>query len=137
MNGELYQIYKEQAELRQQLENALKEGNGNNGTVKKALKQMQDLENAILEKGINQNTLNKMQRLNQQLLKLDKALFKQGKEEKRKSTTTTREYYNNTKAIEFKKTYYNENEILNRQSLPLQQQYKKKVQEYFNSQKSE
>jgi len=27
--------------------------------------------------------------------------------------------------------FYNQTEILNRQSLPLQQNYKKKVQEYF------
>jgi len=137
LNGELYEIYKEQAALRQQLENALKEGNNKNGAIKKALKQMEDLENAILEKGINQNTLNRMQRINQQLLKLDKALFKQGKEEKRKSTTNNIEYNNNAKAIEFKKQYYNQTEILNRQSLPLQQQYKKKVQEYFNTQKQD
>ena len=134
MNGELYQIYKEQAELRQQLEDALKEGGNKNGNVKKALKQMEDLENSILEKGFNQDALNRMQRLNYQLLKLDKALFKQGKEDKRKATTNSTEYKSNAKAIEFKKQYYNQTEILNRQSLPLKQKYKKKVQEYFNTQ---
>ena len=37
----------------------------------------------------------------------------------------------NAKKLQLKKLFYNQTEILNRQSLPLQQNYKKKVQEYF------
>ena len=136
LEGEIYQIYKEQAQLRQQLENALKKGGGNNGNAKKALQQMENLEREILNNGINQNTLNRMQKLNYQLLKLDEATLKQGKEEKRKSSSNDTEYNKNrAKEIEFKKLYYNQTEILNRQSLPLQENYKKKVQEYFNIKK--
>ncbi len=132
MNGELYEIYKQQSELRQQLKDAIKEGKDGNGQGKKALKEMEQLENEILEKGFNQSTLQRMQRLNYQLLKLDKATFEQGKEKKRKSNTNQVEYEKNRiKELEFKKQYYNQTEILNRQSLPLQQNYKKKVQEYF------
>ncbi|WP_442264843.1 DUF4175 family protein [Tenacibaculum sp. ZS6-P6] len=134
LNGELYEIYKQQSELRQQLQDAIKDGKDGNGEGKKALKQMEQLENEILEKGFNQSTLQRMQRLNYQLLKLEKATFEQGKEKKRKSNTNLIQYNKNRiKELEFKKQYYNQTEILNRQSLPLQQNYKKKVQEYFNN----
>ena len=80
----------EQSQLRQELQNAIKESeNGNpngNGNAKKALKTMEDLENEILEKGFNAATLQKMQNLNYRLLKLDKAALQQGKDEKRKSS---------------------------------------------------
>jgi hypothetical protein len=134
MNGELYQIYKEQARLREQLENAIQNGKDGNGNAKKALQKMEQLENKILEKGFTQETLDAMKKLNYQLLKLDKASFKQGEKKERKSTTNTQEYRNtNKKALEFKKLFYNQTEILNRQSLPLQQNYKKRVKKYFTT----
>ena len=130
--SELYKIYKEQADLRDQLENAIKDGKDGNGAAKKALKTMEELENEILEKGFTQGVLNKMQKLNHQLLKLDKATFEQGKEKQRKANTNLQEYEKqNAKKLQLKKLFYNQTEILNRQSLPLQQNYKKKVQEYF------
>jgi hypothetical protein len=97
---------------------------------------MEDLESEILEKGFNAATLQKMQQLNYELLKLDKAKLEQGKDKKRKSNTNIIENQKkNIKALEFKKLYYNQNEILNRQSLPLQQNFKRKVREYFSDQK--
>ncbi|MGB0879099.1 MAG: DUF4175 family protein [Polaribacter sp.] len=137
LDGELYQIYKEQSELRQQLQEVIKKGengkSGRNAAAKKALKTMEQLENKILEKGFNQNTLQKMQKLNYELLKLDKAALEQGKENKRKSNTNQLEYQKRrAKELQFKKLFYNQTEILNRQSLPLQQNYKKKVREYFS-----
>lgn len=132
LDGDLYQIYKEQSQLRQQLEDILKQGNGNNGQAKRALKQMEQLENDILEKGLTQNNLQRMQNLQYQLLKLDKATFEQGRDKQRKANTNLKEYNKkDAKKLEFKKLYYNQTEILNRQSLPLRQNYKKKVQEYF------
>ncbi|CAM1341255.1 DUF4175 family protein [Tenacibaculum amylolyticum] len=132
LNGELYQIYKEQNQLRQQLQDAIGKS-GNNGKAKKALKEMEQLENEILEKGFNQGTIQRMQQLNYELLKLDKATFEQGREQKRKSNTNLIQYNKNkAKELNFKKLFYNQTEILNRQSLPLRQNYKKKVQEYFN-----
>ncbi|CAM1354588.1 DUF4175 family protein [Tenacibaculum ascidiaceicola] len=133
LDGELYQIYKEQSQLREQLENAIKEGNGGNGNAKKALKEMEQLENEILEKGFTQESINRMQQLNYELLKLDKATFEQNKDKQRKSNTNLQEFNNNTtKELKFKKLFYNQTEILNRQSLPLRQNYKKKVQDYFS-----
>lgn len=137
LNGELYQIYKEQSQLRQQLQDAIKKGGDKSGGAKKALKEMEQLENEILERGFNQGTLQRMQRLNYELLKLDKATFEQGKDKKRKSNTNLIRYNKNkAKELKFKKLFYNQTEILNRQSLPLRQDYKKKVQEYFNQKNS-
>ncbi|TDQ28684.1 DUF4175 family protein [Tenacibaculum caenipelagi] len=133
LDGELYQIYKEQSQLREQLENAIKEGNNDNKDAKKALKKMEELENEILEKGFTQESIDRMQRLNYELLKLDKATFEQNREKQRKSNTNFQEFNNtSSKELKFKKLFYNQTEILNRQSLPLRQNYKKKVQEYFS-----
>jgi hypothetical protein len=142
LDGELYEIFKQQSQLRQALQNAIKEGDngkpGGNAAAKKALKTMEQLENEILEKGFNSVTLQKMQNLNYELLKLDSAALKQGKEEKRKSTMNNQEFQKNRiKALNFKKQFYNQIEILNRQSLPLQQNYKKKVRAYFSDIKKE
>ncbi|PQJ79963.1 DUF4175 family protein [Polaribacter porphyrae] len=140
LDGELYEIFKQQSQLRQQLQNAIKESEngkpGGNGNAKKALKTMEELENEILEKGFNGATFQKMQNLNYELLKLEKAALEQGKDKKRKSTSNQKEQQRNkAKAIQFKKQFYNQIEILNRQSLPLQQNYKKKVRAYFSDQK--
>ncbi|MEN8775702.1 MAG: DUF4175 family protein [Polaribacter sp.] len=137
LDGEIYEIYKQQTLLRQQLQEAIKEAeqrnpNGN-GAAKRALKTMEQLENEILEKGFNATTIQKMQNLNYQLLKLDKASLEQGKDNKRKSTANLKERQRyKVKALKFKKQFYNQIEILNRQSLPLQQNYKIKVRMYFS-----
>ena len=100
--------------------------------INKVLKTMEQLENDILEKGFNSETIQRMQQLEYQLLKLDNAFLKQGKENKRKSISsslTPKE--NQLKEIQFKKRFYNQMEILNRQSLPLHKDFEKKVQKYF------
>ena len=140
LDGALYQIFKEQQLLRQQLEEAIKESEGSapNGNLpaKKVLKTMEQLEKEILAKGFHSQTLQKMQQLNYELLKLDKAALAQGRENKRKSTTNrVLTKSNKKKELEFKKLFYNQTEILNRQSLPLQQNFKKKVREYFSQPK--
>ena len=57
LDGALYQIFKEQQLLRQQLEEAIKENEGSapngNLSAKKVLKTMEQLENEILAKGFN------------------------------------------------------------------------------------
>jgi hypothetical protein len=137
LDGELYEIYKQQSQLRQELKDAIEEGEngkpGGNAEAKKILKTMEQLENEILQRGFNAGTLQKMQNLNYELLKLDKAALEQGKEKQRKSKLNQKETQkNNLKQFEFKKEFYNQTEILNRQSLPLQQIYKIKVRDYFS-----
>ncbi|NVJ88482.1 MAG: hypothetical protein HWD82_03475 [Flavobacteriaceae bacterium] len=142
LDGELFEIFKQQSQLRQQLQDAIQENEsenpGANSNAKKALKKMEELENEILEKGFNRATLQKMQNLNYELLKLDTAKLQQGKDKKRKSEANKKVFERNkVKALQFKKQFYNQIEILNRQSLPLQQIYKKKVRAYFSDQKKE
>ncbi|MBL4605445.1 MAG: DUF4175 family protein [Flavobacteriaceae bacterium] len=139
MNGELFRIYQQQSALRQQLQNAIKEGGKDgkgNAAAKRALKTMEQLENEILEKGFSQGTLQRMQQMQYELLKLDKAAFEQGKDKKRKSNANNTQYKKNKiKDLRFKKRFNNQIEILNRQSLPLRENFEKKVQKYFSKKK--
>ncbi|CAM3341156.1 DUF4175 family protein [Aequorivita lipolytica] len=131
MNGELFEIYKQQQDLRQQLQDRLsKEGlKGNGGDL---LKKMEGIEQQLLDKGFNQNTLQQMLNLKYELLKLDKADLEQGQENRRESQTNKKDFRNDSQpAPEDIKEYFNSTEILNREALPLRQDYKNKVQEYF------
>ncbi|SRX52601.1 DUF4175 family protein [Aequorivita sp. CIP111184] len=131
INGEIFEIYKQQQELRNQLQDRLsKEGlKGNGGNL---LKKMEGIEQQLLDKGFNQNTLQQMLNLKYELLKLDKADLEQGQESRRESQTNKRDFQNNVKLTpEEIKKYFNTTEILNREALPLRQDYKNKVQEYF------
>ena len=139
-DGELYEIYKQQSLLRQELQEQLNtlqnNANGIKDATRKALQKMEDLENQILEKGFHFSTFQKMQQVSYELLKLDNALLQQGTDTKRSSNTaSTLVQKKKLKAIQFKKQFYNQTEILNRQSLPLRQNYKKKVRAYFSETK--
>lgn len=131
INGELFRIYQQQQQLRQALQDRLakegKEGAGGN-----LLKQMEQVERDLLNKGFTNRTLQKMMNLQHQLLKLENATFQQGQDQKRKSETNQNQFKNTSRnQINSAKQYFNTTEILNRQTLPLQQEYKKKVQDYF------
>ena len=130
-NGDLYKIYQQQNQLKRQLEEALSQG-GVNKEINKVLKTMEQLENDILEKGFSQETIQRIQQLEYQLLKLNNAFFEQGKDKERKSNTSKyRSQRKQIKALQFKKRFYNQMEILNRQSLPLHEDFEKKVKKYF------
>jgi hypothetical protein len=131
LNGELFEIYQRQQQLREQLQDKLgKEGNQGNG--KELIKKMEEVELDLLNKGFTNQTLQKMMQLQHQLLKLENATFQQGEDQKRKSETNTNQLNNTSNSkLPQAKQYFNTTEILNRQALPLQQVYKKKVQEYF------
>jgi hypothetical protein len=133
MNGELYEIYKQQEQLRQQLEDRLsKEGlKGKGGNL---LRDMEGIEQQLLDKGFNQRTLERMLNLQYELLKLDKADFEQGQESKRESKSNRNSYQNKLRmSPEDIKKYFYTTEILNREALPLRQEYKEKVQTYFKN----
>lgn len=133
MNGKLFEIYKQQQQLRQQLEDRLsKEGlKGKGGDL---LRKMEGIEQQLLDKGFNERTLQKMLNLQYELLKLDKADFEQGQEMKRESRVNKNSYENKLRlSPEDVKKYFNTTEILNREALPLRQEYKQKVQTYFKS----
>lgn len=129
--GELLEIYKEQQQLREQLQKALeKEGMGGNG--QNAARQMKEIEKQLLNKGFKGDVAKKMENLKYELLKLDKAMQQQGEENKRQSQTNTKEFNNNANRIPpALKEYLNSVEILNRQSLPLRPNFNQRVQTYF------
>lgn len=131
MNGEMFKIYQQQQELKNQLKLLLqKNGIQSNQLIKK----MDEIEKELLYKGFSNAVLEKMQSLKHELLKLQNASFTQGKEDKRKAITNTKNY--NNSAIPDIKTilkYFQQDELLNRKPLPLQQEYKQKVNTYFKN----
>jgi len=129
--GELLEIYKEQQQLREQLQQMLdKQGMGGNGQA--AARQMKEIEKQLLSKGFRNETMQKMQNLKQELLKLDKAMQQQGEENKRQSQTNKKEFNNAANQLpDALKEYLNSVEILNRQTLPLRPNFNQKVQIYF------
>jgi hypothetical protein len=136
LDGELYKIYKEQYLLRQQLqENIVDLETGRSkrsGNIRNVLKSMEQLEKDILSRGLENDVIQRMQELNYELLKLDIAVGKQGEEHERESYVNRVEIVvNRIKDIKLSKQFFNQIEILNRQSLPLQQNYRLKVQKYF------
>ncbi len=137
-NGEeqskrLYQIFQEQQMLRMQLEDMIqKEGLGKN--AKRLAKEMDFIENKLLEEGFNPATQKRMQNLEHQLLKLKEANLEQGKENRRRAETNQKQYQNTlNEQLKKAKEYFNTTEILNRQSLPLHENYKIIVQDYFKT----
>ncbi|NEV92990.1 hypothetical protein G3567_02365 [Psychroflexus sp. YR1-1] len=132
MSGEIYEIYKQQQELRNRLENrieqlGLKE---NSGELEKSLDR---LEQELLMKGFSSDLLKQMEEVNHQLLKLEKAANRQGQDDEREAETRQKDF--NSSSSDWKekaKEYFNTTEILNRQQLPLQPEYKKLINIYFN-----
>ena len=132
-SGELFEIFKQQQELRDALQDLLTK-NGFSTSDNALLKSMSKIEESLINNGVTQSTLDQMNALKHQLLKLNKATLEQGEDSKRQSdtgvSTLTAEPSVGPETI---KQYFNTTEILNRQSLPLRQDIQKKVQEYFKT----
>jgi hypothetical protein len=128
----ILQIYKEQKQLRDALQNELeKQGFGGNG--KNVLEQMNQIEKQLLNKVFKNETLQKIINVKQELLKLNTALQQQGQDNKRQSETNKKDFSNPTNTLpKGLLDYLNSVEILNRQSLPLHSNFNQKVQVYFN-----
>ncbi|MEC3963941.1 hypothetical protein [Flagellimonas halotolerans] len=133
---EVYQIYKEQQFLRQnlekQLEDMMRESDRN--LANKLIQQMEDFENDLLENGITQRTRSKANNIQHQLMKLENASMMQGEKKERESKTNVNQFTNPvTTKPELLQEYQNSIEILNRQALPLRQNFEKKVKVYFDN----
>ena len=129
---EIMEIYKEQRQLREALQNELNK-KGMSGSGQSALDKMKDIEKQLLNEGFKNETLQKVLNLNYELLKLDKAMQQQGEEEKRQAEANTKQFDGSKGALTpALKEYLNSIEILNRQSLPLRSNFSQKVKEYFN-----
>ncbi|WP_194851600.1 DUF4175 family protein [Nonlabens antarcticus] len=129
----IYQIYKQQQQLRDQLENMII----NEGLQKKVddiTGEMKGVERKLLDQGFDREVQNRMTKIIHDLMKLKDANLEQGEEQQRKSIFNQNEFVNPLKSdpavIE---RYFNNKEILNRQVLPLQPQYRSKVKEYFKT----
>ncbi|WP_289037797.1 DUF4175 family protein [uncultured Zobellia sp.] len=133
---EIYEIYKEQQRLRGELEQQLKDmmNAGDKKLAQKLIKQMEDFENDLLENGITQRSKSRMNNIQYEMLKLENAALKQGNKPERESNTNTNQFQNPiTTKPSLLENYRNEIEILNRQSLPLRQNFQNRVKEYFKS----
>ncbi len=133
---EIYEIYKSQQLIRERLEQQLQDmiNASDRKLGEKLIRQMEDFENDLLENGFTQQGVNKMNNIQYELLKLKNAAMKQGKKPERESSTNRNQFNNpiTTKPSQLE-NYRNEIEILNRQALPLRQNFKNRVKEYFKS----
>ena len=133
---EIYEIYKVQQQLRNQLENQLQDmiNAQDKGLAQKLILMMENFENDLIENGITQRTINKMNVIQHQMLKLENAVLKQGEKKERKSETNYNYFLNPiTTKPELLNDYGNQIEFLNRQALPLQQIFQNKVKLYFKN----
>ena len=131
---EIYEIYKQQQILREQLEQQLFDmiKNDDRQLGEKLIKQMEDFENDLIENGVTQRTRNKMNVIEHELLKLENATLSKGKKSERESNSNT-QLFNNPVLTKpsILQQYENDIEVLDRQALPLHQNYQNKVKEYF------
>lgn len=127
----LMRLYQKQNDLRQSLERLLND-KGNSPEGNTALEMMKKIEQSIVNQGISAQTQAEMQALKYQLLKLERALKKQGIDNRRQSNTNTDAFDPQAPAL-FNPPLQklNSKEQLNRQTLPLRQDYKKRIQDYF------
>lgn len=134
--NEVYEIYKEQQFLRERLEKQLEDmmQQSDKDLAKKLVRQMEDFENDLLENGITERTRNKANNIQHQLMKLENASMEQGEQKEKQSSRDKNQYTNPvTTKPELLQDYRNSIEILNRQALPLRQNFEKKVKVYFNN----
>jgi len=133
MSAELFEIYKQQQELRDQLEDRI-EQLGLKNDAQNLEKSLDNLEQDMLMQGFSADVLKQMENIKHQLLKLDKAAQQQGQENQRQATTNYKSYQNTAKNPfdTNEKEIIERFEILNRQQLPLQTNYKELIKKYFN-----
>ncbi|PZD79132.1 hypothetical protein [Mesonia sp. K7] len=128
---ELYEIFKEQQTLRFQLEDIIK-AKGLQQDAGNLLKSLEKIEDDLLNKGITRETEKQMLNVKHRLLQLENAAFQKEQDSKRTSKTNDKEFNHQNNVLNIKaKEYFNSDEILNRQTLPLQKNYKELVKEYF------
>lgn len=137
MSGEQFQMYQEQKILKDELQKMLDKEGGGSQKGKNALSQMEDLEKILLEKGITNEALDRMQKLEHELLELENANMKRNKDTKRESETNEGEnQFREIQNLKDSSKFRNENEALRRKRLELSPEYKKRVKEYFEQDKS-
>ncbi|MDT8347191.1 MAG: hypothetical protein RQ756_05275, partial [Flavobacteriaceae bacterium] len=133
MSERLFEIFKEQQDLRFQLEDKIREL-GLDEKYRKLSEDMKSVENKLLDQGFNREVARQMKQISHELLKLEDARLQQSEDEKRESNSNENQFNNNANQLpEQIRKYFNDVEILNRQALPLRPEYLKKVKRYFEA----
>ena len=134
--SELFEIYKEQQKIRKQLEEQLKDmiDESDRKLGEQIAREMELFEEEILRNGVTERTADRLNRIQQQLMRLENAALKQGQRSERESKTNYDPFANPilTRPEIFKKERQ-ESEILNRQPLPLRRLYQERVKSYFGA----
>ncbi|WP_373017278.1 DUF4175 family protein [Muriicola sp.] len=130
----LYEIYKQQQVIRAKLEEQLRDmiRNEDRELAKLLARQMEEFERDLIENGITQRTMDKVNRIKQQLLRLENAAMEQDKEEDRKSEKALNRY--DRPVIRKREALLQDKgmiELLQRQALPLQEFYGEALKRYF------
>ena len=124
-------LYKKQQRLRKALELLLKE-KGFVPAAENILTNMEKIEQSLINQGVTDENINLIKDLKYELLKLEVALNEKGQDERRESKTNNELFTApSTNAIESLRQKFNSRELLNRQTLPLQEEYMKRVLDYF------
>ncbi|WGK65821.1 hypothetical protein [Croceiramulus getboli] len=132
LNALLFEIYKRQQQLRNQLQDEIKRS-GIEAESKNLIRQLEQLERNTLNGQLNERSLAQMKILKHRLLEMENAAFKQEQESQRTSITGTQnESGVNYNFQERAKAYFGTTEILNREKLPMREGFKKRVKMYFN-----
>ena len=125
-----YEIYKQQEAIRNQLEDMLQQ-TGMYEEAQRVLQYLESIEDDLLS-GDSDVARRKMNEVIQQFLKMEEAEQEKDQNNQRESESTSKVYNNTTSnAIPEAKRFFNSKEILNRDKLPLQDNYKLKVKRYF------
>ncbi len=133
--GELYRLFQEQTRIKEMFD-ALAKKKGGSKSGEGVSKKMDQLLEDIIEHGFTDVNLNKMTTLTYELLKLQTAFKEQGEKEERESIENSLLFSKPVlDSIVLKKYFKTKDELLLRQSLPLQPDYKIKVINYFKTNK--
>jgi hypothetical protein len=133
--AEFFEIYKEQQKIRQELEKQLEDmlNDGDRKLGEKIAREMELFEEELLRNGITERTADRLNRIQQQLMRLENATLQQGEKKDRESTTNRKSYENPILGRpEVFERRTDEVEFLNRQALPLRRLYRERVKAYFN-----
>lgn len=137
MSGEQFQMYQEQKQLKEQMQKLLDLEGGGSKKGESVLNKMEELERILLEKGITKESLERMQKLEHELLEMEDADLKRNKDSKRKAETNRYEQqFREIEELDQKRESGAQDEILRRKRLELSPDYKKRVKEYFEKDKS-
>ena len=126
-----YSIYKQQQQLRQELEDRLRK-QGLLNTNQDLLRMMDQNANEVLRNGINNRSEALMREINYQLIKLQEAQYQQEKDQQRESQTNTRAFdLRQNNPWNQQREYFDQLDILIKDALPLQPYYKTQAKRYF------